>query len=285
MPCSLLVYGYPYSDVSAASVQGAALQGMFLHLMEHVQPGLSARLHEAQNARPYTLSPLGIGTRGQDFRAFRLPKDARIAANTPCFFRVTLLDDTLLPLFANYFFTGDEPTFRLGETDFGVNRIQIMPEGASNLAQCVSYPELCERVRQTRLRRRLTLRFMTPTCFSKGDLDVPLPIPRLVFQGYQKRLQAWYPLELLPEFPDLVDQYVGVAQIDHFRTDSIRTKRVVMAGFIGDVTFLINENAPNDLFWQIALLAEFALFCGTGKKTTMGMGQTAQVRLNGKRPL
>ena len=274
MPCSLLVYGYPHADVPAASVQGAALQGMFLHLMEYVRPGLSARLHDAQQARPYTLSPLGIGTQGRDFRAFRLPKDRLIPANTPCFFRVTLLDDALLPLFAEYFLTGGEPTFRLGETDFGVNRIQIMPEGEASLAQCVSYSELCQRARQTRQRRRLTLRFMTPTSFSRGNMDVPLPIPRLAFQGYAKRLQEWHSIELLPELVELIDQHVGVAQIDHFRTDSLKTKRVVMAGFIGDVTFIINEHAPNDLLWQVALLAEFALFCGTGQKTAMGMGQT-----------
>ena len=36
---------------------------------------------------------------------------------------------------------------------------------------------------------------------------------------------------------------------------------------------------PNELVGQMHVLAEFAFFCGTGKKTTVGMGQTVQLRI------
>ncbi len=60
MPFSLLVQGYPKTDVPAVHVQGPALQGMFLHLLQDVDPVVVRRLHDNSKYRPYTLSPLGI---------------------------------------------------------------------------------------------------------------------------------------------------------------------------------------------------------------------------------
>lgn len=61
MPFSLLLQGYPTSDIPVAHVQGPVLQGMFLHLMSTVDPAMAERLHHEDDYRPYTLSPLDIG--------------------------------------------------------------------------------------------------------------------------------------------------------------------------------------------------------------------------------
>ena len=74
MPFSLLISGYPTSDLPAGQAQGPAVQGMFFNLLEAVDPSVVQRLHNDQKYRPYTLSPLGVGEPGQDFRGFRLPR-------------------------------------------------------------------------------------------------------------------------------------------------------------------------------------------------------------------
>lgn len=62
MPFSVLLQGYPNSDAPVAHVQGPALQGMLLHLMQEVDPTMGERLHQKDQSRPYTLSPYRSGT-------------------------------------------------------------------------------------------------------------------------------------------------------------------------------------------------------------------------------
>ncbi len=51
----------------------------------------------------------------------------------------------------------------------------------------------------------------------------------------------------------------------------------MLAGFVGDVQFEIDAQASPEFAMQAHLLADFAFFCGTGRKTTVGMGQTVRV--------
>ena len=277
MPCSLIVNGYPNHAVPPAHVQGPVLQGMFLHLMTEVDPTVGGRLHADSRYRPYTLSPLGIGERGKTFRGFQLPREKLLPAGTPCYFRVTFLDDLLLPIFARYFLSRQEPTFRLGEIEFTVTQIIANPESGNVWSQASSYNELIARAQQANPQRQLSLRFLTPTSFRKGDVDLPLPLPRLVFQSYWKRFQEFQAFDFLPDLVELVDRHTGIAQINHLRTDTIKTKNVTLTGFTGEVRFELSKHAPPELVWQMNLLADFAFFCGTGKKTTVGMGQTLRV--------
>lgn len=303
MPFSIIINGYPQDPVPVAHVQGAALQGMFLHLIGEVDSAAAQRLHDDARYRPYTLSPLGIGGnnlspfstltstpsprrggagRGQergreqsDFQAFRLPHHQMLRPGAPCAVRVTLLDDTLFPTVARYFLDRPQPTFQLGETEFVVTEVLATPESGNPWSRYVSYAELIEQSREPAGgRRSITLRFLTPTSFSKGNVDLPLPLPRLVFQSYLKRWQEFCDVALLPDLVELIDEHVGIARIEQFRTDTIKTKKVTLTGFVGDVTFELSKHAPPELPGQMRLLADFAFFCGTGKKTTMGMGQT-----------
>jgi CRISPR-associated endoribonuclease Cas6 len=293
MPFSLLVQGYPKTDVPAVHVQGPALQGMFLHLIREVDPALCQRLHDDSKYRPYTLSPLGIGEPtpdpsqegkntplrppqgGNAFLGFRLPRSRRISAETPCYLRITLLEDMLFPPFSQYFLSREEPTFRLGETEFAVTNVQGTSDHTNPWSTYWSYAELIERASQKK-NRRISLRFLTPTSFRFGDVDLPLPFPRLVFRSFMKRFEEFYQVAFLPDFEEQVERYTGISNLYHVNTDMIRTKKVHLIGFTGRVTYEISKKAPPDLVFQMNLLADYAFFCGTGKKTTVGMGQTVR---------
>ena len=276
MPFSILINGYPQRAVPVAQVQGPALQGMFLQLMEQVDPAVSARLHADNRYRPYTLSPLGIGERGRGFRGFRLPRDRELKAGTPCYVRVTFLEDALFPTFSRFFLSSPSPMLRLGRVDFPVTEVLATPQSGNEWSSYISYEQLITRNVERR-DRRIALRFVTPTSFRTRDVDLPIPLPRLVFQSYLRRFQDFSQIALLPDFVDQVEQYTGIARIEKFRTDTIRTNKTVLNGFVGEVTFVIGKKAPPDLVSQMHLLADFAFFCGTGKKTTVGMGQTVQL--------
>jgi CRISPR-associated endoribonuclease Cas6 len=293
MPFSIVINGFPKENVPVPHVQGPALQGMFLHLMDQVDPSISERLHDDRNYRPYTLSPLGIGERGQQFRGFQLAREDMLRQGTACYLRITFLEDELFPTFGRYFLARPQPAFRLGETEFTVTSVLATSENDNKWSRYISYEELlvgrgyvpAEKgytptekgyAPANKLEHRIKLRFVTPTSFSKGDIDLPLPLPRLVFQSYFKRFQEFYPFAFLPEFVEQVDRYTGISSMKQLRTDTLKTKRVTLTGFTGDVSFEISKKAPPDLLRQMQLLADFAFFCGTGKKTTVGMGQTVR---------
>lgn len=273
MPFSIVMNGYPQHALPVAQAQGPALQGMLLHLLEQVDPAVSARLHNDNRYRPYTLSPLGIGERGRGFSGFRLPRERELRAGMPCYARVTFLEDGLFPTFSRFFLSAPNPTLRLGRTEFVVTEVLATPDSGNVWSSYVSYEQLIARNVERR-DRQIALRFVTPTSFRARDVDLPLPVPRLVFQSYVKRLQEFYPMEFLPDFVELVEQHTGIARIARFRTDTITTNKTVLNGFVGEVTFVIGKAAPAELASQMHLLADFAFFCGTGKKTTVGMGQT-----------
>ena len=62
-------------------------------------------------------------------------------------------------------------------------------------------------------------------------------------------------------------------------TGSLREKRQTLSphGFTGKVSYYIDKKAPPDLVFQMNLLADYTFFCGTGRKTTVGMGQTVRL--------
>ena len=203
MPFSIVLNGFPKDNVPVPHIQGSALQGMFLHLMGQVDPSVSTRLHDNRSYRPYTLSPLGIGERGRQFRGFQLPRERMLKTGTPCYLRITFLEDELFPTFSRYFLDDVEPTFLLGETEFivtdvvcGSNQYGEHKQARSlrslemRWGQYLSYTELIERASQKN--RKITLHFLTPTSFRRGDVDFPLPDPRLVFRSYRKRFEEFY---------------------------------------------------------------------------------------------
>ncbi len=279
----MLMTGYPTHAVPVAQMQGPAIQGMFLQLLRDADPEVVARLHDDSRYRPYTLSPLGIGEstpnssqKGNEFQGFQLPRYRSLKQGTPCYVRITLLEDDLFPTFSKYFLTRVEPAFRLGSTEFIVTNVMVTQDNGNPWSRYVSYANLIEKTKHDQ--RRITLQFLTPTGFRKGDLDLPLPIPRLVFQSYLKRFQEFQAFEFLPDFVELVDLHTGIANMKQMRTDTIKTKKVPLIGFTGDVRFEISKKAPADLVFQMNLLADFAFFGGTGRKTTVGMGQTVRIK-------
>ncbi len=282
MPFSLLLQGCPTSDIPVAHVQGPALQGMFLHLIREVDPAVSERLHHEDDYRPYTLSPLGIGTPDARFDGFRLSGHQSLRSGTPCYVRITMLVDDLFPTFGRYFLERSEPTFRLGETEFVVTGVMqeqtthpsSLSGGEIHWTQYLSYAELINNASQTD--QKISLNFLTPTSFRRGRVDVPLPEARLVFQSYRKRFEEFYSVAFLPDFVEQVEYHTGIANLKHLETRLIKTKKVSLLGFTGRVTYKIDRRASPDLIFQMNLLANFAFFGGTGKKTTVGMGQTVR---------
>ncbi len=252
------------------------------------------RLHADNRYRPYTLFAVGelsnpslalpvrkkslsIPSRSGLFQGFLVCRAIRrLGLATPVRYGLHCWR-MICFTFSRYFLTQAEPTFRLGSVEFQVTNVLVTGDSGNPWSRYISYPELISRAAQQQRQRRIGLCFLSPTNFRNGDVDLPLPWPRLVFQSYLKRFCEFYPVDFLPDFAELVECYTGIGRLDWIRTETIKTKNVVLAGFTGEVYFHIDPKAPPDLVWQMNLLADFAFFCGTGRKTTIGLGQTMRM--------
>jgi CRISPR-associated endoribonuclease Cas6 len=77
---------------------------------------------------------------------------------------------------------------------------------------------------------------------------------------------------------DVVHAHVGISS-HRVRTEWHDLGYSQIVGFVGDVTYTIVDakRLDQELVWQLNVLADYAEFCGTGRKTTQGMGQTRRV--------
>ena len=78
---------------------------------------------------------------------------------------------------------------------------------------------------------------------------------------------------------DLVAAHVAVSRF-RLETRAVIFDCYPQIGFVGTVSYRIIRSRclGHDLIRRINILADYAPFCGTGHKTTQGMGQTQRLR-------
>lgn len=225
-----------------------ALNALFYHWLDAAEPSLARFVHEMAEPKPFTVSPLWKNEDG----TYR--------------FRMTLLEDQYAP----YISRGmeRERTVRVGN--------EILELGDLRVEDC-SYAQLAE---GARAQTDVTLEFLSPTSFRVNELDDPLPFPRRVFQSYLTKWNSFSGMAIEPfgAFLEWVEMNVAVARMD-LKTDVLRFERHVQIGGMGTIQYRVAKRAFGDdqLVRGLNMLATYAPFCGTGRKTTQGMGQTRRV--------
>jgi len=125
--------------------------------------------------------------------------------------------------------------------------------------------------------RSLSLTFVSPTSFRRKGHHLPLPWPRNVFHSYLRR---WNQFSRRPvdqdDFLDWVDDHVVFKRHELASEKIAAGKRGSVTGFTGAVTYGLGAKADDrpeyvQLFYT---LGHYAPYCGTGHKTTFGLGQT-----------
>jgi CRISPR-associated endoribonuclease Cas6 len=111
-------------------------------------------------------------------------------------------------------------------------------------------------------------------------MHYPLPDPVLAFQSWLLRWNAFAPeqLRLNVNTLDLVSAHIAVSR-HRIETCAVRFDRFTHIGFVGRVTYHVVKRRllDDDLLRRFNILADYAPFCGTGHKTTQGMGHTQRI--------
>lgn len=251
------------------NTHGHLLHAAFMDMLRLVNPEPAAEMHDANQRKPFTLSPL---------HGFKYGKQGKtnLKATQECWFRATFLDNQLLHDFTQYFIQG-HTTLRLGHSNFIITEIHTATTGhpqarTSSIDTLWSQWELASITEQ---HLQIPLHVITPTAFSfhNGTRNMyVLPDPTLVFStlsGY------WDDLANDDQQQSIQNFVTKSVVISHLNIKSImlRFSRSPQIGFTGHVTFKILDESNQHMIRHLNRLADLAFYTGLGSKTTQGMGQ------------
>jgi len=267
LTATVLQLGVP-KPLELPAVQGRAIHAWFLERVAQVAPALAERLHEGSALRPFTLSDLWA------------PSPPRVgyfslAPGQNCQLRLTTLTEELTEAWLRALPQEGEH-IPLAGGELVVQRVWQRAEEHPWAGQ-VSYPELLQRqvLRGKRLPRQLVLSFVSPTLFHSQGQDLPLPLPELVFGGYLSKWNRFAPIQLPEELRQVVREQVSLGRF-HLQSRLVSFEagqKGSHVGYVGEVTFRLRTEEP---YWLLLLhlLGTYSFWCGTGRRTSMGLGQT-----------
>lgn len=264
MLASFLVYLRPTNQAPLSSHPGRSLHGLFINLLADTDPELADRLHSQMPNKPFTVSSL-MGRFARDgSRQIVTPDEVYRVRYTVLTEEIFAgLSQTLL----NRYLYGQ--AVEIDREPFQIERISADPQDTKGWGQVTSYQDLFQQRDQA---QEIRLRFSSPTAFKTGDIHLLFPLPRSVFNSYRRTWRTFVEIPLSEDLMDFVEQHVVVSYYK-LRTEVIRAGRFHLIGFVGNCTYRIMDEDPVRV-GELNALADFALFAGTGMKTTQGMGQT-----------
>ena len=292
MPHSLVLNLLPESPIPPGFTAGKHLHALFLNLVSSVDADVGDRLHANTANKAFTLSPLQKSHANRPVlkgvKASPLPLrwnyQNPITPGTPCWWRVSLLDDNLFghlnQLWLNL---NPERPWHLGPANLYVTSVLGTPQSTQPWANFCNYAQLYEQASSED--RKLTLQFCTPTAFRQGKYDSSLPTAERVFGSLLRRWNHFsglpFPEEILAAVQDShfnIRTEVAVDPRSQFQHTGAKTDpRNSFTGSVGKVTFKILGRVEPTAIQQLNTLADFALYAGVGRKTPMGMGITRRL--------
>ncbi|MBE9126485.1 CRISPR-associated endoribonuclease Cas6, partial [Coleofasciculus sp. LEGE 07081] len=268
----------PQSPIPLQFLTGRHFHALFLNLVSSVDRELGDYLHEAKADKPFTLSPLQIVRRGAPPCAptnhnhiLQAEHTKPIAAGTPCWWRISLLDDTLFSQLTQLWLNlNPNRPWHLGPADLLITSILGTPQSPQPWANAISYAQLYEQSSDSD--RQLDFCFCTPTAFRQKQHDCALPTRDLVFNSLIKRWNQYSGIELPKTILDSI-----FPSFFNIHTELVTDSRSKFIGCVGAMSFRLLGNVEPLVIKQINALANFALYSGVGRKTTMGMGMVRRL--------
>lgn len=255
--------------------EGRALHAALLRLVREKSPALAEALHSDVPQRAFTVGMSWLGRAGSATQPVSRAPWVRFTSFDP---ELSLILDELRPR--------DLPCIRIHDREQRVIRL-CRHQDEHRWAAQGTFVELYNNglavAHGAVGDQEVSLEFASPTAFQLRDsrLNMPLPWPRLVFQSLAEKWNASSPIPLWIDWPQF-DRVVTVSR-HSVQTSLVDFGRYRQIGFVGTCRFLISVDASRRLLAALYTLADFALYAGVGKKTTMGMGMTCRLDPGGRR--
>ncbi len=276
MPHSLVLNLLPQSPLPPQFLTGRHLHALFLTLVSSVDRALGDSLHEAKADKAFTLSPLQVSRQfiGSRDSILQWEHTKPISAGTPCWWRISLLDDTLFSKLTQLWLNlNPNHPWHLGPADLHITSILGTPQSTQPWANAISYAQLYEQSSDSD--RQIEFSFCTPTAFRQSQHDCALPTRELVFNSLINRWNQYSGIELPKNLIESI-----FPSFFNIRTELVADSRSKFIGCVGAINFRLLGDVDSLVIKQINALANFALYSGVGRKTTMGMGMVRRLPIN-----
>jgi CRISPR-associated endoribonuclease Cas6 len=283
---SIVVTVSPLRPQDVVNHMGRAVQQFALRqVFEPHSKTLSATLHDSSGVKPYTVSSL--------FEQGKVvPVRRRLTADDAVWVRITTIGNDVSTALITWCAT---PPAMIEIDNYGW-RVRSVAQDTSEhpWASQTEVDALIQRHHTTPVPQSVGLDFISPTTFHSESLHVPLPIPALVFRSIGERWNHLTGVPLSDLLPLFAQQFLEVAgaSID---TRSVMFRDTPFIGFEGRVRYQINGtneglarrdpatfatlmNAHAEMARAVAMLTEFATYCGVGVKTTAGLGMARSIQ-------
>ncbi|MDF0551507.1 CRISPR-associated endoribonuclease Cas6 [Kamptonema sp. UHCC 0994] len=272
MPHSLILNLLPLAPIPPGYLTGRHLHALFLTLVSSADKKLGDYLHESTSEKAFTLSPLQTQKyHSNKHYPLQWEHTQLIPAHTPCWWRITLIDDTLFGKLTDLWLNlNPKHPWHLGPADLHITGILGTPQFNQPWANACTYSQLYQQASETN--RIIAFSFATPTAFRQGDYDSVIPTRECVFNSLLSRWNKYSGVEIASSSIETL-----FASFVNIKTEILADSRSKFIGIVGEVTYRILGNVEPLVIKRINALADFSLYCGLGRKTTMGMGMTRRI--------
>jgi CRISPR-associated endoribonuclease Cas6 len=248
----------PEKNASLFPDYAKGLHAWFLDRVRQDNPELSQYLHDGQSEKPFTISRLQgkISTDG---------KQLYLSVENTYLWYVTALSQPVVAWMQDW--------LKHLPDAIALRNLQLQIQDVAIAQQATTYDKLFK----TRSSKNLTLSFVSPTSFRSKGHHFPLPVPTNLFHSYLRRWNHFAPHKFDAEaFLPWIEENVIVISHQLESAKVAGGKKGSVTGFIGAIELSLAETSiRNPEYVQLyKALGQLAPYCGTGHKTTFGLGQT-----------
>lgn len=236
-----------------------ALHAWFLDQVRQYDPKLSAYLHDDQGEKSFTLSGLEANFDNQ-------VRQLQLIAGQSYQWSLNLFSKSVVE-WAKVWLQNIPETINIRATPLKIENISL------SLA-----PTTYQQLFNAKASKTTTLSFTSPTSFRRKGHHFPLPVPNNLYHSYLRRWNDFSGMNFdSDKFLSWIDEQVIINR--HY-LESVKVaagKKGTVTAFLGAIELALTSEAYNqnsDFVQLYFALSHFAAYCGTGHKTTFGLGQT-----------
>ncbi|MEG3978820.1 CRISPR-associated endoribonuclease Cas6 [Microcoleus sp. herbarium8] len=250
----------PRAASSLYAQYAIGLHAWFLHQVQETDPDLSQLLHNDQSEKAFTISGLegDLAASGKEFQ---------LAGDRIYRWYVTGLSKRVVQWLSQWLQNLPE--------EIDLRNAPLLIRSWKIAFAPTTYQQLL--TAELPLSRNVKLSFVTPTSFRSKGHHFPLPVPENVFYSYLRRWNNFSGVIFdQAEFMNWIDENVIISRHKLESHKVAAGKKGMVTGFTGAVEFAIGRSGQNrpDFVQLFYALGRLAPYCGTGHKTTFGLGQT-----------
>jgi len=255
-----LVFDLEATDSTALYSQYTiGLHAWFLDQVRQINPTLSAYLHDSESEKPFSISAL-------EGQLLPTGKKLQLQANQIYRWQINAISQPVVQ-FLSQWLIQPPTTLKLRDACLQIKQISI-----------VHSPTTYNQLLQSSMNHKnINLSFISPTSFRRKGHHFPLPVPFNLFHSYLRRWNDFSGIPIEQDaFLEWIDENVIIHQ-HHLESVKVAAgKRGSVTGFTGAISLGLSKSAlANIEFTQLFYaLVQLAPYCGTGHKTTFGLGQT-----------